>query len=334
MEVKPFSFAGFSMSIPREWDVSTIKITKEGTTIGIQDLERGRLEINWQVAGWKKAKDQARRTRKPLDKKLLEPEEVAEKYHRDVRKKLKDLEYDDEMTQDKVDGHRAVISRWEEAGQTGYEAIWYCGVSDRYYYLRYVDGQGPELFKALLGSVVCHSSLPTVKWQYLGLDLELPKDYTIDEQKAEVGKLTVVFYGHWELPGRKRSLASWLRPPPLPPPRVLVVSRWNLLRYGNSKLEDWTEEQATSLIKKYVGSCRKEPREGEVQVNGHRAWFTVFSHGGGLIKKPSIYFSVYGWVCDASETAYILINPLPLGERWGDLAGEPIPPPDYVHCHR
>jgi len=332
METKPFSFAGFSAQIPSDWDVSTIKIEEDETVIGIRDLVKGRLEVTWQSAGWKKVKEEARKKNRSPEKKLLDPESVAKNYHEKAMKKVKGLVFLDEVRKEKVNGHAAVISEWTQGDEEGYEAIWYCGVSDRYYYLRYVDGDNSDTFEQILKSVVCHSSLSYTKWQYLGLDLRLPNDYHITEQKAEVGKITVVFTGHWPERQRKKGAISWLRPQPLPEPRRFIVTRWNMIRYGNNELKSWCQNQAVSLIKKYVGESRKVS-EGNAVVNGHQAVFQVYSIGGGLLRKPSGYSVVYAWICPQSKSAYLAVNPLVQGAKL-DIPEEQIAKGmDYVRCH-
>jgi len=322
--------------LPSDWEVSAIRMSNQEVVLGIQDLEKARLEIRWQEAGWKKAKDEARKTGRPLTKRLLEPEEVAENYHKQLKKKAKGMDFEEGVAEEKVDGHQAYVSKWYDETGKGYEAIWYCGVSDRYYYLRYADGEDYSAFKSLLATVTCHTSLNTLKWQYLGLNLELPRDYALDSQKAEVGKLTLVFLGHWPLPNRKKSSLSWLRPPPLPQVRKLILSRWNAIRFGNAQLDSWTKDESEKLIKKYIGSTRVEMGPMGLEVNGHAGKFVLFSIGGGLLRKPSAYLASYGWFCDASNSAFLLVTPLPMGVNWKEkirLENAPPSPPEYVKCH-
>ncbi|MFQ1020745.1 hypothetical protein [Tardisphaera saccharovorans] len=333
MELKNLSFGGFSVDIPSEWEVSAIRISNNETVLGIQDLEKARLEVRWQEANWKKTKEEARARGKALTKKLLEPEEVAENYHKEIKKKIKDMEFDEGISHERIGGHSAVISKWYGGGLRGYDAIWYCGTSDRYYYLRYTDGDDYGAFKSILSSVSCHSSLSTLTWRYLGLDLQLPRDYRLDVQKAEVGRLIAVFLGHWEIEGKKRGTLSWLRPPPLPPVRKLIIEKVNLIRFGNSDLASWTAQEAATLTGKYVGSARVRFGPVEVNVNGHEGYLVLLSVGGGLLRGMPQYLSAYGWKCAQSSSAYVLVVPLSLREDWRKKVNDLTSPPNYVRCH-
>ncbi len=333
MEVKNFSFGGFSVDIPRDWEVSVIRITNDETVLGIQDLEKGRLEVRWQEAKWKKTKEEARARGKPLTKKLLEPEEVATNYHRELKKKVKSIEFDEAVAHEKIGGHTSVISKWYDAESKGYDAVWYCGTSDRYYYIRYTDGDDYGAFKSLINSISCHTSLTMLRWRYLGLDLQLPRDYRLDVQKAEVGKLTAVFIGRWETEQKKKAALSWLRPPPLPMPRKLIVEKLNLVRFGGSDLASWTAQEAAALIGKYVGSARLRLGPTSTKVNDHDGFFALLSVGGGFMRGMPQYFSAYGWKCPPTNSLYMLIVPLPLKTDWQAKSDNLLAAPDYVSCH-
>jgi len=304
------------------------------TTIGISDLVKVRLEIHWQEAKWKQLKKEAKLKGKPLNKDLLTPEEVAESYHESVRKKDKNADFDEQLKRETVEGHPAVTDKWYWGSSTGYEAIWYCGVSDRYYMLRYADGEDYASFKSLLSTVVCHSSLVMLRWRYLGLDLQLPRDYYPYRQKAEVGKLSIVFVGQWKPEQKARRTLSWIRPPPLPHPRRLIVERVNTIRMGNLDVKSWMVEDSYNLMRKYVGNPKIRYGPKGVKVNGHDGYYALLSVGGGLFGHSKSYYSLYGWSCPQTSSAYILINPLPPGKDWYKETKGPQDPPDYVTCHK
>lgn len=331
---KILAFGGFSASIPGDWELSGIRLENEETVLTVQDLKSGRLEVRWRNAGWKKAKEEARRTGKSLNKTLMEPEEVSQKFHEVMRKKNKGLEVDENINKTKVDGHKAVISSWNDENGTGYDAIWYCGVSDRYYYLRYVNAEKEKnTFENILNSISCHSSLSYTKWQYLDLNLELPRDYYLLTQKAVVGSIVAVFRGRWATQTKKRGVTSYFRPPPLPPPRRLIVGRWNLIKLGKIDQSKWIKKESEGLMSKYVGKGRLEFKQGDTSINGHPGLFSMYSVGGGMLRHPSAYYAVYGWACEQSGSLYILINPLDPDKDWKKLVNSPIEPPNYVKCH-
>jgi len=334
VDSKTLAFGGFSVSIPKDWELSGIRLENEETVLTVQDLKSGRLEVRWRDAGWKKAKEEARRTGKPLNKTLMEPEEVSQKFHETMKKKNKGLEIDENTTKTKVDSHKAIVSSWSDENGTGYDAIWYCGVSDRYYYLRYVNSEGEKnIFEDILNSISCHSSLPYTKWQYLDLNLELPRDYSLLTQKAVVGSIIAVFRGRWGTQTKKRGVVSYFRPPPLPPPRRLIVGRWNLIKLGKIEQGKWFRKESESLMGKYVGKGKLEFKQAAITINGHPGFFSLYSVGGGILRHPSAYYAAYAWTCEESNSLYILINPLEPGTDWKKQITSPLEPPNYVQCH-
>ena len=112
MGTKNFSFGQFSIDVPSDWEVSSIKMSDNETTIGISDLVKVRLEIHWQEAKWKQLKKEAKLKGKPLNKDLLTPEEVAESYHESVRKKDKNADFDEQLKRETVEGHPEMALPW------------------------------------------------------------------------------------------------------------------------------------------------------------------------------------------------------------------------------
>ncbi|MGC8615355.1 MAG: hypothetical protein ACP5UU_06085, partial [Thermoprotei archaeon] len=76
--MKPLAFAGFQMSVPDDWEVSTIEARNDEFAITVQGLQSPTLEVRWQEVGLKKAKEDAKRRGKPVSKKLMGPDEVME----------------------------------------------------------------------------------------------------------------------------------------------------------------------------------------------------------------------------------------------------------------
>ncbi|WP_449462644.1 hypothetical protein PQ610_00795 [Tardisphaera miroshnichenkoae] len=333
--MKTLALAGFSMQVPDEWDLAAIKMDREETLLSIQDLKSVRLEIRWQDVGWKKAKEESRKTGKQLTKKLLDPDEAIEVFHKKLKKNNKALDFEGETEKIKVDGHTGVASSWTDGSHEGYDVMWYCGVTDRYYYLTYMKTDPDESFEAfskLLSGINCHAIFENVKWQYLGLNLSIPRGMSLLDQRAEVGKITLFFRGYWPLPSSRRRVMSFLRPPPMPQSRALIISRWNLLRLKDNDIAAWSIKEATSLIKRYIGNPHAMEKPEKAMVNGHDALRMIYSVKMGLLRPRRRYFSIYAWECPPSSSAYLLVNELPEKASAAGLGSAPEPPP-YVSCH-
>jgi len=329
VETKPISYAGFSVLVPTDWDVGAIRLEQGMTMLGIQDAEKNRIEVRWEKAGLKKARQEARRKGKPMEKRLLRPDEVSEKFHQEAKKKIKGLDVQEGVAEEKIGGHTAAISSWSDSQGSGYDAVWFCGNTDRYYYLHFVGAE--EQFKSIIKGITCHTSLPYYRWQYLGLNLSLPKDFELVSQKAEVGRLIAVFRGYWE-PQKKKGPSSFLRPAPLPEPRRLLVERYNLTRLSDADPAPWARKEINSLGHKYLGGIKFEKREEDQAVNGHRASALLFSQGGGLFRKPSAFYLACSWTCPESNSAYLLV--VPLKPHHDYRQDEKLPTcPQYVSCH-
>ena len=302
---KTFSFWGFAAEVPANWDLSALAINGRDALFAIGDGERNRLEVRWRTEN---------------EKEHLSVEDISRRFHEASRKRLKSLEINEGAFYATVDDNQALVSPWTYQNDRGYDVVWHCAEWRRFYVMRYLLGNELE-FKQILASVRCREVPELIRWKYLGLDLEIPKDYEIIYQRVDLGEITAVFSSSWESDGNRG-------PAIFKTPKRLVIKRAPARE--PEELEGWLTTEAKQLIKKFIGAARSEGTPSETEFNGHRALSLDFVAKASFLSTGARY-SAISWVCDLSDSTYLLIRPVGLiGERKPqEVEGDKL----RIHCH-
>jgi len=293
---KVFAWRGVILQIPQDWDMAVDGgISESSGYIRIDDPTRPRLEIKWERVPFEKAKD---------------PEEVAEEYLKDLRKKLekrakaiakarklKKVEVPEikvlNKEEVKVGGHDALLVHLR-GPEEALLLTWYCEETERYYILQ-LSFQRSEystqraIFNKVAKTFVCHTDEECQLWSIYGLTFHVPKELRLTARKLTTGFSYLVFSS------KKRDKFI-----------ILAYSTMAnvLLEEYYGSLEEWFKSLP---LKRAINTiCKvktKKARELEVKEHSGVLLKGSTSH---ILKSRKLYLNALVWHCPDSNRVLCL----------------------------
>ena len=258
--------------------------------IRIDDLTRPRLEIRWEKVSFEKAKD---------------PEEVAEKYLHDLRKKLekrakaiakarkiKKVKVPEirvlNKERAKVEGHEALLMHLR-GPEEALLLTWYCENTERYYTLQLSFKRSEyavqrTIFNRVVKTLTCHTGEELQLWSIYGLTFYIPKDLKLTSRKLTTGFSYMVFSS------KKRDKHI-----------ILAYSTMAdvLLEEYYEDLNEWFK--ALPLKRAINPICKMRGKKSkELSIKGHKG-VMIKDSTSHLFKSKKLYLNALVWHCPDSN---------------------------------
>jgi len=316
---KVFAWRGIILQIPQDWDMAVDSgLGEDSGYIRIDDLTRPRLEIKWERVPFEKAKN---------------PEEIAEKYLKDLRKKLekraKSIAKARKLKKIKLPEIR-VLNR-EETRVRDHEALlmhlrgpeealfltWYCEKTERYYTLQ-LSFKKEEyttqrvILDKVIRTLACHTDEELQLWSVYGLTFYIPKEMSLTNRKFTTG------FSYMTFSSKKRD-------------KVIILAYSTmaniLLEEYYRDLEDWFK---ALLLKRVINAiCKlKAKKARELSLKGHEG-ILVKGSTSHIFKSKKLYLNGLIWHCPDSNRVISLSTIL----KGTDNEEYVIKLSEKVYCH-
>ncbi len=297
MNFKRFGWRGVTFLIPEDWDLTVDGGGEKSGYFRIDDPSRPRLEIKWEYVPFEKAS---------------EPKEIAEKYVKELKKKLEKQAKAIAKARKlkKVEVPEVKILKREELSIAGHDAFslyirgymkylgepqdaifttWYCEKTERYFSLQLnFSPEEYSLQKGILNKVystlLCHPKNNLYYWNVYGLEFYIPSEYTLQSRRFTTS------LSYLALSDRKKN--------------CYIVIAYNTM--ASILLEEYyhdlTEWFKNALQKQVINNiCKfKVKKSTSVSVKGHKGQ-KLYGESFGVLKSLKYYANSYVWVCDKTN---------------------------------